>query len=92
MFGLIFIVAIFSFIFIFVIHSLLVFFKTTLTVPKMKDLVYSPNEKYKQMYETIQLQKHEEVNQNDSSAIDLLPTDESMKDELKEFLKQQLSL
>jgi hypothetical protein len=92
MFGFIFIVAIVSFIFIFVIHSLLVFFKKTLTVPKMKDLVHSPTEKYKQMYETIQQQNHQQSDQNDSSPIDLLPTDDSMKDELKEFLKQQLSL
>jgi hypothetical protein len=60
----------------------------------MKDLVNSPNEKYKSIYETIQ-------NQNNTnsgySEIDLLPIDntnnqsDDMKNELKSFLKRQLN-
>jgi hypothetical protein len=94
MLTLIFIVSIISFVFIFLVHYLLNFFKTTLTVPKMKDLVNSPNEKYKSIYETIQ-------NQNNTnsgySEIDLLPIDntnnqsDDMKNELKSFLKRQLN-
>ena len=94
MLTLIFIVSIISFVFIFLVNYLLNFFKTTLTVPKMKDLVNSPNEKYKSIYETIQ-------NQNNTnsgySEIDLLPIDntnnqsDDMKNELKSFLKRQLN-
>ena len=40
-----------SIIFIFLVHHLLMFFKSTLTVPKIKDLVNSPNEKYQHIYE-----------------------------------------
>jgi hypothetical protein len=46
-------ITIISIILIFLVHHLLNFFKTVLTVPKIKDLVNSPNEKYKNIYETI---------------------------------------
>lgn len=75
------------------------FFKTTLTVPKIKDLVNSPNQKYQNIYDTI---THNSYNSNNSSSgytdIDLLPRDttevtqiNSMKNELKSFLKKQLN-
>lgn len=74
------------------------FFKTTLTVPKIKDLVNSPNQKYQNIYDTIS----NNTNSSNSSAgytdIDLLPSDttefskmNSMKNELKSFLKKQLN-
>jgi hypothetical protein len=73
------------------------FFKTTLTVPKIKDLVNSPNQKYQNIYDTI--------SHNSSSTgytdIELLPKDSfvntelntmnTMKNELKSFLKKQLN-
>ena len=39
-------VTIISIILIFLIHHLLVFFKTNLTTPKVKDLVNAPTQKY----------------------------------------------
>ena len=95
-------ISLISIIFIFLIHHLLLFFKSTLTVPKIKDLVNSPTQKYKNIYETIS-------NKNKSyTTIDLLPSSDfisdnevvlqdlnvekkSMKDELKSFLKKQLN-
>lgn len=80
-----------SIIFIFLVHHLLVFFKTTLTVPKIKDLVNSPNQKYQNIFDTI---THKST--SGYTDIDLLPTNASddssnvMKDELKSFLKKQL--
>ena len=53
-------ISIISIIFIFLVHHLLCFFKTTLTVPKIKDLVNSPNKKYQQIFDTIS-------NSNDSN-------------------------
>jgi cell shape-determining protein MreC len=100
-------ISIMSIIFIFLVHHLLSFFKSTLTVPKIKDLVNSPNQKYQNIYDTLR-----NINTNNNSnlyssgdtnnsysytAIDLLPVSEdnaptnSMKDELKSFLKKQLS-
>jgi hypothetical protein len=67
------------------------FFKTTLTVPKIKDLVNSPNQKYQNIYDII---SHKSTSYTD---IDLLPTGDivnessNMKNELKTFLKKQLN-
>jgi len=87
MFTWIILISIISIIFIFLVHHLLMFFKTTLTVPKIKDLVNSPNQKYKNIYDTI---SHKSASYTD---IDLLPTNDStsMKNELKSFLKKQLN-
>ena len=46
-------ISIISIIFIFLVHHLLCFFKSTLTVPKMKDLVNSPAKKYQDIFDTI---------------------------------------
>lgn len=83
------------------------FFKSTLTVPKIKDLVNSPNQKYQHIYDTISHNYSSEGYTN----IELLPnnnfdynelttmkntetnanTTNSMKNELKSFLKKQLN-
>ena len=42
-----------SIIFILLIHHLIHFFKTTLTIPKMKDLVNAPTQKYDNIYNII---------------------------------------
>ena len=99
-------ITIISIVLIFLVHYLFNFFKETLTVPKIKDLVNVPNKKYENMYNIIS--KNNE-NQNTYTDIDLLPIqsdtqDEnkieqkwdksidsnSMKNELKNFLKKQL--
>ena len=46
-------ISIISIIFIFLVHHLLCFFKSTLTVPKLKDLVNSPAKKYQEIFDTI---------------------------------------
>jgi hypothetical protein len=65
------------------------FFKNTLTVPKIKDLVNSPNQKYQNIYDTIS----HKFDSNSYTNIDLLPSEviPTMKDELKSFLKKQLN-
>lgn len=90
-------ISIISIIFIFLVHHLLCFFKTTLTVPKIKDLVNSPAAKYQHIFDTISFENGTESGSgSEYSVIDLLPssdtnTDNSMKDELKNFLKKQLN-
>jgi hypothetical protein len=68
-------------------------------VPKIKDLVNSPNQKYQHIYDTI-LNKSGSLlvpSAPPSSSIgytniELLPlNNDSMKDELKSFLKKQLN-
>jgi len=96
-----------SIVLIFLVHYLFNFFKETLTVPKIKDLVNVPNKKYENMYNIIS--KNNEINEPANyTEIDLLPNQphnqieekdtkwnktsdaDSMKNELKSFLKKQL--
>jgi hypothetical protein len=88
-----------SLILIFIIHHLINFFKSTLTVPKIKDLVNNPNKKYDDIYNVISSQNtetpREQTNFNKNkfsySEDELLPKNETdMKNELKSFLKKQL--
>lgn len=78
-----------SLILIFLVHYLYDFFKTNLTIPKIKDLVNRPTDKYNDIIDTIQ--------QNTNTKSDLSdkltkPSDsQSMKDELKSYLKQQMN-
>jgi hypothetical protein len=87
-------ISLISIIFIFLVHHLIIFFKSTLTVPKIKDLVNSPNQKYQHIYDTI-LNKSSSMPSESSigyTNVELLPlNNDSMKDELKSFLKKQLN-
>jgi DNA-directed RNA polymerase sigma subunit (sigma70/sigma32) len=88
-----------SVIFIFLVHYLINFFKSVLTVPKIKDLVNSPTKKYENMYKILKDTSNTETtsNNDDYTLIDLLPSSEeeevkpTMKNELKNFLKKQLN-
>ena len=92
-------ITIISIIFIFLVHHLINFFKSTLTIPKIKDLVNSPNKKYENIFDIIKnnsnnnLDSTSNSNSNNYSLIDLLPqTDKpTMKNELKIFLKKQFN-
>jgi len=87
-----------SFVLIFLVHHLVEFFKSMLTVPKVKDLVNTPTQHYRDMYAIIHQQNSPTANgftpsNEEYSLIDLLPTKEeapTMKNELKHFLKSQL--
>ena len=93
-----------SFILIFLVHHLFNFFKSTLTVPKIKDLVNTPTQKYDNMFSIISKGNYDNnlvTNTNSNTNLsdnyeytmkDLLPKPENdMKSELKNFLKKQLS-
>ena len=70
------------------VHYLYSFFKTALTVPKIKDLVNRPVDAYKEIYETIEKVKSGE-REKIREKINEEPVPENsdaMKDELKSFL------
>ena len=104
MFSLIIQISIVSIIFIFLVHHLLCFFKSTLTVPKIKDLVNSPATKYEHIFDTItnanarnntRANANENVNEYSYTEIDLLPTNASEtnttnKNAMKDELKHFL--
>ena len=74
-----------SIIFIFLVHYLIDFFKATLTVPKIKDLVNTPTEKYDKIFSVIS------KNDNPKVEIKEINKEEDMKSELKNFLKSQMA-
>jgi hypothetical protein len=85
---------IFSIILIFLVHHLILFFKSTLTVPKIKDLVNTSTQKYESMFNVISNKdNYSSLESKEYNIIDLLPKQEdtSMKSELKNFLKKQLT-
>ena len=87
-----------------VMHYLYIFFKTTLTVPKVKDLVNRPQKQYDALFKGLTLTSQNRsvdfiVNGGsggETTSISMLPplqttasslSTSSMKDELKQFLK-----
>jgi hypothetical protein len=80
-----------SIIFIFLVHYLIEFFKSTLTVPKIKDLVNSPSQKYQNMFNVMQTHSEPVAPYKVSELIPQQPQSD-MKNELKSFLKKQMSV
>jgi hypothetical protein len=101
-------ITIISIIMIFLVHHLLLFFKSTLTVPKIKDLVNIPSQKYENIYNIMNRGSVYEFGSGSGSGsgsgpginnIKNITTDikkettneiNSMKNELKSFMKKQL--
>ena len=91
-------ITVISIILIFLVHHLIVFFKSNLTVPKVKDLVNAPVQKYEDIYKTISSKENslsymdsllpKQVNNNPEPKF--VPNVASMKDELKNFLKTKI--
>jgi len=74
--------AIISFILIVLIHYLYSFFKSTLTIPKVRDLVNKPTERYNEMIDTIKY--NDSVKYNDKNNVN---KQDNMQDELSNFLQ-----
>lgn len=93
-------VSILSLIFIFLLHYLYSFFISTLTIPKVKDLVILPQQKYDELFNSLEQNKSVQGNNghngngNDnlpplpSLSSSSLPSSQSMKDELIRFMKE----
>jgi len=56
-----------SIILIFLVHYLINFFKSTLTVPKIKDLVNTPTQKYENMFNVMSLSDKQNTNNNSNN-------------------------
>ena len=85
-------ISIISFLFIFLVHHLITFLKSTLTIPKIKDLVDSPSQKYKNIYAQLSnnSNKFRDVDIEEQVKVKAV-ADSSMKQDLKSFLKKQLN-
>jgi len=71
---------IFSISLIVVIHYLYVYFETTLTAPKVKDLIHCPKQKYKSLFDTIN--KNLDNNSHGSQKVRNLGGDEATAERL----------
>uniref|UniRef100_A0A6C0BWG5 Uncharacterized protein n=1 Tax=viral metagenome TaxID=1070528 RepID=A0A6C0BWG5_9ZZZZ len=95
-----------SFILIFLVHHLITYFKQILTVPKTKDLVNSPIQKYNEMFKIIcgtTKSWNSNANPINPNIENYLPkqgftseeikndVNQEMKNELKSFLKKQMT-
>jgi hypothetical protein len=82
-------ITIISIILIFLVHHLILFFKSTLTVPKVKDLVNAPAQKYENIYNTISSRDYTDSLLPTTQIQPTIPETISMKEELKNFLKSK---
>lgn len=77
-------ISLISLLLIFLLHHLYSFFVTTLTIPKIRDLVNSPVEKYQHIFDTIgtnsAINHNLFTNPSSSTNIDLLPTDNDISE------------
>ena len=90
-------VVIVSIVIIFVLHNLYIFFKETLTIPKMKDMVKRPQQKYESLFRELEEFKrggHDvkcDANSNsaaNSAAANTEANNDAMKNELKRYLME----
>ena len=75
-----------SLVLITLLHYLYSFFKNTLTIPKIKDLVTRPNDAYNEIMSTIQERQH--LRPAYTQQHNPTQNDDSMQDELKNFLDE----
>ena len=88
---------------IFLLHNLYIFFKETLTVPKMKDMVKRPQQKYESLFRELEDNRintnanaNANANTNHSSAANATANaananateNDTMKNELKRYLME----
>jgi hypothetical protein len=66
-----------------------------LTIPKIKDLVDSPSQKYKNIFDQMNSNNPQSAthisNASSYNKADLLPQEDNMKKDLKSFLKKKLN-
>jgi DNA-binding ferritin-like protein len=65
-------------------HNLYSFFKDTLTVPKIKDMVKRPQQRYDTLFRELRNQVAEQANANDNA--NASSETDNMKNELKRYL------
>jgi hypothetical protein len=84
-------ISLLSFTFIYIVHNIFLFFKSTLTTPKIKDYIHSPNKRYDEIYKTLQkMDTNTTLIENLSITQTNINDKEKMKYDLKTFLKNQI--
>ena len=97
-------VVIVSIVIIFLLHNLYIFFKETLTVPKMKDMVKRPQQKYESLFRELEEFRRDHnvnvsssnatnananaTNASNANATNASNANDAMKNELKRYLME----
>ena len=87
-------VVIVSIVIIFLLHNLYIFFKETLTVPKMKDMVKRPQQKYESLFRELEELKRDHINHSanaNGSNANANGSNDAMKNELKRYIMEMNS-
>ena len=77
-----------SIVMILLLHYLYNFFKDTLTIPKVKDLIHHPSKQYEKLFESIQKGDYEPNSSSSSLHTSTENNKEDMKNELKNYLNE----
>ena len=86
-----------SFVIIFILHNLYFFFKETLTVTKMKDMVKRPQQRYDALFRELRVRNEDLKNNSNDGATDAAndaannatsSANDAMKNELKRYLME----
>jgi len=75
-----------SLVLIILIHYLYIFFIETLTVPKVKDLVNKPTQRYNEILTDITNNSNANLNNSNATNNNINPNIDEMHDELRDFL------
>lgn len=70
------------------LHYLYNFFKDTLTIPKVKDLIHHPSKQYEKLFESIQKGDYEPSSSSSTLHTATENNKEDMKNELKNYLNE----
>lgn len=83
-------VSIISLVIIYLIHQIIIFLKTTYTVPQVKDYVDQPKKQYDKIYQTINNSNNSNNNIDAVEPIENASFNrDEMKNELQNYLKQE---
>jgi len=77
-----------SIVMILLLHYLYNFFKDTLTIPKVKDLIHHPSKQYEKLFESIQKGDYEPSSSSSTLHTATENNKEDMKNELKNYLNE----
>lgn len=77
-----------SLVFIMSVHYLILYFQNNLTVPKQKDLFYTPIKKYNKIYDIINEEKQSTTSIASLEVENHKTFESDMKNELKEYLQK----
>lgn len=82
-------VSIISIVIIYLIHQIIIFLKTTYTVPQVKDYIDQPKKQYDKIYQTINSSNNSEPSEPSEPSEHASFNRDEMKNQLQNYLKEE---